>query len=461
MENVTNDFVNTQKKESDIENKAVETILELGLSKDGINELSNGLGLDEGTYKGVSAISTMSRASYSNSPLVDYTYISPNRNSPRNSPIRFITIHMVWGQCTVEALGNIFAPVSRQASSTYGIGYDGRVGMYCPESDRPWTSSSAWNDHQAITIETASDTVYPYAVTDKAYAKLIELCADICKRNGKTKMVWLNSLDKVRTYNYKSTEMGMTLHKWFAATSCPGAFLEQRMQDIANKVNQKLGSKEGWIKENGKWYYYENNKKVTGWKKVDGKWYYMDAAGIMRTGWITVGKHKYYCGSDGAMLTGWQTIGGYKFYFKPGDSGRMVTGWLTVGGNKYYMDPETGAMTSGWKTIKGKKYYFKSGVMVTGWYEGKEQWRYFKPNGVYSKTISNKYKPYKAKVTATELNVRAKPSTSDTIVGMLRKNDKIVIVKTKTAKDKRKWGLVAYWFEKKNGWVALEYTAKI
>ena len=108
----------------------------------------------------------------SNSALVDYTKISPNRTSPRKNKIDTITIHCVVGQCSVETLGAIFAPSSRQASSNYGIGYDGRFGMYCEEKDRSWCSSSAANDNRAITIEVASDATEPYAVNDEAYAAL-------------------------------------------------------------------------------------------------------------------------------------------------------------------------------------------------------------------------------------------------------------------------------------------------
>ena len=148
---------------------------------------------------------------------------------------------MVVGQCSVETLGNVFAPTSRQASSNYGIGYDGRIGMYVEEKNRAWTSSSSWNDNRAVTIETASDTYYPYAVNSAAYEALIRLCADICKRNGKTHMVWYNSYSLFNShYGDDSTAMYMTLHKWFAATSCPGTYLKERMGDIASRVNQLL-----------------------------------------------------------------------------------------------------------------------------------------------------------------------------------------------------------------------------
>ena len=127
-----------------------------------------------------------------NSPLVSYTKISPNKTVGRNHVIDTITIHCVVGQCSVESLGNVFAPVSRQASSNYGVGVGGRIGLYCDEKDRSWCSSSSVNDNRAITIEVASDTTHPYAVNEKAFAALIELCADICKRNNISELKRIN-----------------------------------------------------------------------------------------------------------------------------------------------------------------------------------------------------------------------------------------------------------------------------
>lgn len=179
----------------------------------------------------------------SNSKLVSYTNISPNRNAPRNAPISRITPHCVVGQCSVEALGNLFANPGRQASSNYGIGADARVGMYCPESDRAWTSSSPYNDNRAVTIECASDNYYPYAFNWVVYLKLVDLCVDICQRNGKNRVVWLGH----DNYSPKSNEMLFTLHRWYASTSCPGDWLVQRMGDLASRVNAKLGEKRDYL----------------------------------------------------------------------------------------------------------------------------------------------------------------------------------------------------------------------
>ena len=180
----------------------------------------------------------------SNSSLVNYTKISPNSNNPRSSGIRKITIHHCAGNVGVETLGSIFAAASRQASANYGIGSDGRVGMYVEEKNRAWTSSNADNDQQAVTIEVANDGGAPeWHVSDAALAKLIELCVDICQRNG------------IERLNYTGDASGnLTMHKWFAATTCPGAYLESKFPYIAEEVNRRLGEEKA---PEGKetWYY--------------------------------------------------------------------------------------------------------------------------------------------------------------------------------------------------------------
>ena len=166
-----------------------------------------------------------------NSSLVNYTKLSPHCNKPRNDSIKKITIHMVAGDCTVETIGDIFADPKRGASSNYGIGSDGRVGLYVNESDRSWCSGSRENDHQAITIEVANDSGAPeWHVSDKAMAKLIELCIDICKRNG------------IKKLDFTGNKNGnLTMHKYFQDTECPGKYLESKFFYIAKQVNIGLG----------------------------------------------------------------------------------------------------------------------------------------------------------------------------------------------------------------------------
>ena len=179
----------------------------------------------------------------SNSSLVKYTKVSPNKTSPRDHTIDTITIHCVVGQASVESLGNRFQitePASRRASANYGIGSDGRVGMYVEEKDRSWCSSNADNDNRAITIECASDSKYPYAINDAVYKTLIELCADICKRNNIKELKWKADKSLIGQVD----KQNMTVHRWFARKSCPGQYIYERLGQIAEEVNKKLKASE-------------------------------------------------------------------------------------------------------------------------------------------------------------------------------------------------------------------------
>lgn len=166
----------------------------------------------------------------SNSPLVVYTKLSPNFTPMTDKVNRKITIHHCAGNCSIETLGNIFAPKTRQASSNYGVGSDGRIGMYVEEHNRSWCSSSRENDSQAITIEVANDGGAPeWHVSDKALAATINLCVDICKRNGIEKL------------NYTGDKSGnLTEHNYFANTNCPGPYLKSKLPYIAEEVNKQL-----------------------------------------------------------------------------------------------------------------------------------------------------------------------------------------------------------------------------
>ena len=176
----------------------------------------------------------------SNSSLVEYTKISPNKSSPRKNAIDRISIHCVVGQVSIQSLGSIFSPSSKKASSNYGIGYDGKVGMYVEEKDRSWCTSSSANDNRAVTIEVASDAKDPYAVRDAAYKGLLDLVTDICKRNGKNKLIWFGDKDTTLAYTPKSNEMVLTVHRWFANKSCPGNYLYNLHPQIVAEVNRRL-----------------------------------------------------------------------------------------------------------------------------------------------------------------------------------------------------------------------------
>ena len=175
----------------------------------------------------------------SNSPLVDYVKISPNKTIKRKHKIDTITIHCVVGQLSVEQLGSVFSKKSNKSSSNYGIGADGRIGMYVEEKDRSWCSSNASNDNRAITIECASDTKHPYTINKDVYSSLIKLCTDICKRNNIKELKWKGDKRLIGD----TSKQNMTVHRWFANKSCPGDYIYNRLGQIANEVNNNLTNK--------------------------------------------------------------------------------------------------------------------------------------------------------------------------------------------------------------------------
>jgi len=192
---------------------------------------------------------------FSNSPLATVKLISPNKTVGRNHAIDTITIHCFVGQVTAKRGCEVFQPSSKQASCNYVVGYDGSIGLCVEEKDRSWCTggykkvngvnvpirvngiSGSSNDYQAVTIEVACEAKHPYAITEKAMAALIELCTDICRRNGIKKLLW--SGDKNLVGN--PAKQNLTVHRWFANKACPGDYIYQRLGDIAAKVNAKLG----------------------------------------------------------------------------------------------------------------------------------------------------------------------------------------------------------------------------
>ncbi len=166
----------------------------------------------------------------SNSPLVSYTKLSPNCSSRNGQRITKITPHHMAGSLTVETCGDVFADSARQASANYGIGTDGRIALYVPEEKRAWTSSNAVNDRQAVTIEVAnSDCGGDWPISDAAWSALVDLCVDICQRNGIKSLSWTGDASG-----------SLTCHYMFAATACPGPYLTDRMGQLASEVNARL-----------------------------------------------------------------------------------------------------------------------------------------------------------------------------------------------------------------------------
>ena len=138
----------------------------------------------------------------------------------------------------------------------------------------------------------------------------------------------------------------------------------------------------GWVKENGKWKYYNYfDNAVVGLYRINKAYYLFNNKGEMLTGWQYYGKKWRYFNASGAMQTGWVKLSNKWYYLDEEDLGAMLTGWQLIDGGWYYLGTD-GVMRSGWQQIGGKWYYFKSGVMQTGWVTIGKTWYRMDANGV-------------------------------------------------------------------------------
>lgn len=353
----------------------------------------------------------------SNSSLVSYTLWSPNHSGKRNHAIDRITPHCFVGQVTAKRGCEVFQPSSRQASCQYVIGYDGGIGQNVDEANRSWCSSSSENDNRAVTIEVASDTTHPYAVTDKAFAALLDLCTDICRRNGKTKLLWLADKAKTLAYQPKENEMLLSVHRWFAAKACPGDYIYNRLGEIAAEVTKRLGG---------------------------------STAAAEPPAQTTTTAASFSIG-DTVEFTEAATR------YNPASSG--IPAWVKNG----YTHIITQTTANGQSVIKGgercvllgKKTNRTTGKTEAGintWVSEKNLRAVVTASG--STTTVEAFKSYRIKVTTDDLNIRKGPGTGFAVVGAIKdKGVYTIVLEDATAK----WGKL----KSGAGWICLEYTKKV
>lgn len=269
------------------------------------------------------------------SSLTDFCMHSPNGYFPRAYGINKITIHHMAGVMSAEQCGYVFSSPSRQASSNYGIGVDGEIACYVEEENAAWTSSSYWNDNQAVTMEVSNSYAGgDWPISDASWDSMIRLCADICKRYG------------IEPSYTGGTDGTFTEHRMYAATGCPGEYIHSRMYKIVEEVKKAMGgsySGGGWRhNDTGWWYEYSDGSwPYSQWEYIDGKWYYFNGDGYMVTGWVKWDGSWYYCTDNGDMVTGWQKIkwNGKESWFWFSDSGEMAANrFLSINGKWYGFD---------------------------------------------------------------------------------------------------------------------------
>lgn len=354
-----------------------------------------------------------------NSSLVNCTVKSPNHSGKRTHSIDRITPHCVVGQLPARSIGNCFIDPSRQASCNYGIGTEGGVCLVVDEENRSWCSSSSSNDQRAVTIECASDRTAPYAFNSKVYNKLIDLCVDICKRNGKKKLIWIADKEKALAYNPKSNEMLLTVHRWFANKPCPGDWMYSRMGKLAATVTSKLSEAAPTSTSDGDYIY-----KGVNYKYVFEPSYYANKHSDLKAVYGTNAQKlfKHFC--QFGMKEGRQAIASFN-----------VQTYKTK-----YKDLQ--------KAFGNDLPKYYEHYCIYGYKED----RTARSSTTTSASTSATKVPYVVQVTANVLNIRKGPGTNYAKTGSITDKGKYTIVKEKSG-----WGLL----KSKAGWISLKYTKKI
>lgn len=429
---------------------------------------------------------------YTNSSLVTYKNITSNKTSPRTHAIDTITIHCIVGQWTAKQGCDYFASTTRQCSANYVVGKDGSIGLSVDEKDRSWCSSNAANDHRAITIEVASDTTHPYAVTDAALNALIELVADICKRNGIKKLVWsTNKTDRVNHNN----GCNMTVHRDYANKACPGDYLYNKHGYIAEQVNAKLGVttttttpttsttqtttsklqfKEGDIVNFAGGKHYGSASATSG---TDVK-----ASKAKVTGTYESGKHPYHLravNDKGAFISGvygWvdaSTVSAIQTETTT-TTNTATTTTISAGTkltlNNVALYASSAAATKA-ATRSGTYYVWSKDVVnnriritnstanvgksgqITGWISYADA----KSSAGVSSSATTTFTPYKVKVTADVLNIRKGAGTNHPTNGSIRDKGIYTIIGEENGRGATKW----LQLKSGAGYIASDYTKKV
>ena len=334
----------------------------------------------------------------SNSSLVSYTKLSPNHSGKRTKKIDTITIHCMAGNLSVETCGNLFAPSSRQASSNYGVGTDGRIALYVDEANRSWCTSSNANDQRAVTIEVANNGGAPdWPVSAKAYAALLDLVTDICKRNGIKKLVWSTSkTDRVNHLN----GCNMTVHRDYAAKACPGDYLYNRHGQIAAEVNRRLGSGSTGSGSGG-----QTSDSTTDGLKVGDV--------------VAFSGSKHYASSTGSAGSA----------CKPGKA--KITASAKGKAHPYHLIAVSGGSST-----------------VYGWVDA---------NTVSASGGASAATTYRVRITADALNIRKGPGTNYGVSGQIEDKGVYTIVAESAGPGATKWGKL----KSGAGWISLDYASKV
>lgn len=427
---------------------------------------------------------------FSNSSLVTYCKLSPNNSGKRTSNIDTISIHCMAGNLTIESCGQLFASSTRQASSNYGIGSDGRIGMYVEEKNRSWCTSSSKVDQRAVTIEVANDGGAPqWHISDKAMNSLINLCADICKRNNIKKLVW--STSKSDRINWRNG-CNIMVHRDWAAKACPGDYLYNNMSNIASKVNAKLNTNSTTTPTTNT-VSGSSEKIIWNFLKSKGLNDYA-VAGVMGNLYAESGlysnnlqnSYEKKLGYTDESYTTAIDNGSYKNFIKDSAGYGLAqwTFWSRKQGLIQYAQSKgksIGDLTMQceylWKEMQGYKTMMNVLNSATSVRQASDSFlTQFEKPADQSETVKKKratygeeyYRknadgdikniPYRIKVNDdTVLNIRKGPGTNYAKVGSITNNGVYTIIEESTGTGAKKWGKL----KSGAGWISLDYCIKL
>ncbi len=435
---------------------------------------------------------------FTNSSLVGYKNITSNKTTNRKNDITRITPHCIVGQWTAKTGCDYFANTDRQVSSNYVVGSDGVIGLSVDEKDRSWCSSNADNDNRAITIECASDATAPYAFKTNVYEKLIDLCADICKRNGKTKLLWFGDKTKTLAYTPAANEMVLTVHRWFAAKSCPGDWMYAKMGDLASQVTNRLSGTSSNTGTTTTPPASTSNNESTIWNFLKAKGLNDYAiAGVMgnlyaESGLLPNNLQNTYntkLGVTDAVYTANVDSGSYTKFVKD-SAGYGLAQWTYWSRKQNLLNyaKECGKSIGDlqmqleflWKEMQGYTSVMSvlkaatsvkaaSDVFLVQFERPADQSDTAKTKRAgYGQTYYNKYAgassnsgttnsvPYTVKVNATELNIRKGPGTNYATNGSIKDKGVYTIVQESTGAGATLWGKL----KSGAGWISLDYCTK-
>lgn len=259
--------------------------------------------------------------------------------------------------------GGVYAAFAANGTSAhYNVDNDGVICQFVHDSDTAWHCPGV--NRVSIGIEHANSTGADggWDIGEDTLDAGAHLVAALCRGYGLGLPEW---------------RVNVFPHSDFYSTACPASLRDtyageyiEKAQEYYNNLDLDLSAKEGWVSQDGGWWYRNSDGSwETGWFPVGGKWFYANEKGWLQFGWQLVDGHWYFLhdvhdGRYGEMETGWIKVGEHWFYLN--DKGQMQTGWLLDKGKWYYLE-DNGQMRTGWLSYNGDDYFLtESGAMAVG-----------------------------------------------------------------------------------------------